>query len=82
MGTLIAAILMAGTVSSTVTHPLQVRFDGIDPYGSNLFQAQEHNYCVSSCAGSYQTCLMSYVPDPSPRAYCEHIQEVCTRRCP
>jgi len=53
----------------------------VDPYGPNRFQAQAHNYCVSGCEVSYRTCLMSYVPDPSPYSYCMRARFECARYC-
>ena len=55
---------------------------GIDPYGPNRYQAQQHNACLAECNNSFQFCLMSYVQYPSPAEYCGRVRASCLRTCP
>ena len=55
---------------------------GVDPYGPNRYQAQQHNACLAECDNTLQFCLMSYVQSPSPAEWCGHVHAVCLRGCP
>lgn len=54
----------------------------VDPYGPNLFMAQQHYACLAECDNTYEFCLMSYVQSPSPVEYCRHVHAVCLQSCP
>ena len=53
-----------------------------DPYGLDRFQAAQHNSCATACNASFSTCMMSYVPNPSPIEDCRRAQALCAQSCP